>query len=192
MTYDGSGEITLLLTAAREGNAEAASELASAVYDELRRMARRRLRRERPNHTLQPTALVNEVYLHLVSQKDMNWQNRAHFFAVAAQLMRRILIDYARTCKAQKRGGEQGRPVTLEMDIPVSVNLDEVLSVDTALHRLEEFDPRQSRVVELRYFAGMTEDEIAEILGVSVRTIKRDWNMARAFLRDQMTGVAGG
>jgi RNA polymerase sigma factor (TIGR02999 family) len=188
MESGSRGDITQLLAAVRLGRADAAAELAERVFDNLRRIARGRLRHERPNHTLQPTALVNEVFMQLVSQNDMNWQNRAHFFGVAAQLMRRILIDYARTVKAQKRGGGMGRLESLDVDVPGQVvNIEEVLSVDEALKHLEKIDPRQSRVVELRYFAGMTEEEVAEVLQVSVRTVKRDWNMARSFLRDEMS-----
>lgn len=181
------GEITRLLTAVRHGDSRAGSELAALVYDDLRRIARRHLRRERPNHTLQPTALVHEIYLQLLGPDDRTWQNRSHFFAVASQAMRRILIDYARAAKARKRGGDQGVAGELTPDIPAdAINLEEVLFVDAALKRLEQLDARQCRVVELRYFAGMTEEEVAEVLGVSPRTVKRDWNMARSFLRDEM------
>ena len=147
------------------------------------------MRAERKNHTLQPTALVNEAYMQLVGQEDKMWQNRSHFYAVAAQVMRRILIDHARSVQAQKRGGGMAHPIPIEFDTPVEVNnVEEVLAVDEALSRLERIDPRQSRIVELRYFAGMTEEEVAEALGLSVRTIKRDWNMARSFLKGAIGG----
>jgi len=188
MESDSRGDITELLAAVRLGKADATAQLAERVFDNLRRIARGRLRHERPHHTLEPTELVNEVFMQLVAQSDRNWQNRSHFFAVAAQLMRRVLIDYARTVKAKKRGGVVGRPESLDLEAPgQAVNIEELLSVDQALKRLEEIDPRQGRVVELRYFAGMTEEEVAEVLQVSVRTVKRDWNMARSFLHDEMS-----
>ena len=188
-----AGDITKLLAAVREGSSLAASELANRVYDQLRRMARRRLQSERWDHTLQPTALVNEAYLVLVADSARNWQNRAHFFAVAANVMRRILIDYARAEHAKKRGEGKShvQPMDFEIAAPAA-NIDEVLSIDEALNRLEQIDPRASRIVELRYYAGMTEEEVAEILGISSRTVKRDWNMARSFLRDEMSKTAAG
>jgi RNA polymerase sigma factor (TIGR02999 family) len=187
MDADRPGHITRLLAEVQRGDATANAELAELVYDELRRIARRHLRRERPNHTLQPTALVHEAYLLLVGQHGRDWQNRSHFFAVAAQIMRRVLVDYARASKAMKRGGGQIRSEHFDIDIPSqAIKVDEVLLVDDSLKRLEHFDSRQCRVVELRYFAGMTEEEVAEVLGVSERTVKRDWNMARSFLRADM------
>jgi len=183
-----AGDITQLLAAVQAGSTLAVSELTKRVYQQLHRMARRRLQSERPDHTLQPTALVNEAYVLLIAEGDKNWQNRAHFFAVAANVMRRILIDYARAERAKKRGGgkRHAQPLNPEIAAP-AINIDEVLSIDEALNRLEQIDPRASRIVELRYYAGMTEEEVAEILGISVRTIKRDWNMARSFLRDEMS-----
>jgi RNA polymerase sigma-70 factor, ECF subfamily len=186
-----SGEITHLLRSVKQGDADARARVAELVYGELRKIAQARMRRERHGHTLQPTALVNEAYIQLVAQEEKSWQSRSHFFAIAAQLMRRILIDHARSAKAKKRGGDQVRPAPLEFDVGVEpVDIDEVLGVDAALDRLAAIDPRQARVVELRYFAGMTEEEVAEILQVSTRTVKRDWNMARLFLREEMKGFA--
>ena len=188
MANDSGGEITKLLLSLRQGDGNAESQLAHLIYDDLRRIARGRLRLERAGHSLQPSDLVNEVYMQLVGQKDKDWKNRSHFFAVAAQLMRRTLIDHARAVRAKKRGGDQARPVPLEVEIHAELcDIDQVLSVDAALTKLEQIDPRQSRVVELRYFGGLTEDEVAEVLAVSCRTVKRDWNMARVFLREQMS-----
>jgi RNA polymerase sigma-70 factor, ECF subfamily len=183
---DRSGEITRLLTEFRGGNIEAKSQLLEAVYPDLRRIARRCLRNERPNHTLQATALVNEAYLQLVGQLDKDWQNRSHFFSVAAQLMRRILVDYAREKKAAKRDGGRTRVELNDTLAITDERLEEVLVIDEALLRLAEWDARQSRVVELRFFGGMTEDEVAELLGVTPRTVRRDWNVAKAWLHGEL------
>jgi RNA polymerase sigma-70 factor, ECF subfamily len=186
-----SGNITLLLGQLRAGNASAEEELIAAVYPELRRIARRYLSSERPGHTLQPTALVNEAYLELTGQLDKDWQNRSHFFAVAAQLMRRILVSHARRKKAVKRDGMLHQ-VELTDAIAVSDDrLEQVLLIDAALTRLAQWDPRQSKVVELRFFGGLTEDEIAQLLQVNVRTIKRDWNLARAWLHGEINKSPG-
>lgn len=182
-------DITGLLGELRAGKKEAESRLVAAVYPELRRIAGRYLRGERPGHTLQATALVNEAYLQLVGQMDKDWQNRSHFFAVAAQLMRRILVDYARQRKAVKREGGRHR-VELTDALAISEDrLDEVLLIDAALTRLAEWDPRQCRVVELRFFSGLTEDEVADVLGIAPRTVKRDWNVAKAWLHGELNGA---
>jgi len=188
---DNTGEITRLLAELKEGNREAESRLLEAVYPELRRIAARYLRAERPGHTLQATALVNEAYLQIVGQQDKGFQNRSHFFAVAAQLMRRILVDYARQRNAQKRDGGRQRVELTEVFGIADERLDEVIQIDAALTRLAEWDPRQCRVVELRFFGGLTEEEAAEVLGISARTVKRDWNMARAWLHGELNGAAG-
>jgi RNA polymerase sigma-70 factor, ECF subfamily len=152
------------------------------VYNELRRLAVRRLRRERPNHTLQATALVHEAYMKLAVQRGARWQNRAQFFAVASQAMRRILVDYARMQQRTKRGGKQRR-VALEEVCVVSPRIsEEILAVDESLARLEKVDRRQARVVELRYFSGLNTEEAAEALGISAKTVTREWNVARAWL----------
>jgi RNA polymerase sigma-70 factor (ECF subfamily) len=152
------------------------------VYNELRRVARRYLRSERPDHTLQPTALVHEAYIRLLGQREIMWQNRAHFFGVAAQLMRRILVDHARAHQAEKRGGHKQK-VPLDEALEYTADKSaELVALDEALDRLAARDPRQARVVELRFFAGLTEQETAELLGISVRTVKRDWDVARAWL----------
>lgn len=176
------GDITVLLAKLRAGDRSAESLLLPLVYDELRRVARHYMRAERRDHTLEPTALVHETYMRLAGQRDVEWHNRAHFFAVAAQLMRHILVDYARAHKAEKRGGSQPKMELGEGLALTEERATEVLAVDEALNRLAECDPRQARVVELRFFGGLNEEEAAEVLGVSTRTVKRDWSMARAWL----------
>ena len=185
---DGSPQITELLRELRAGEQAASSRLIDAVYPELRRIAVRSLRAERSDHTLQPTALVNEAYLQLVGQTDKDWQNRAHFFAVAAQVMRRVLVDYARKRKANKRGGGGAKVELIENLVIVRARLDEVLAIDAALTRLSLIDARQSKVVELRFFGGLTEHEVAEVLGIAIRTVRRDWNVARAWLHGELSG----
>ena len=185
---ENSPDITLILKQWSEGKEEVLDELMPLVYDELHRQAARYLRRERQDHTLQTTALINEAYLKLVNQKDVRWQNRAHFFAIAAQAMRRILVDYAKTRKREKRGGDD---IKLQLDEAVEVSTGErnidLEALDEALNRLSKFDERQARVVELRYFSGLTEEETAEVLGVSPATVRLDWKMARAWLHEQLT-----
>jgi len=183
-----TGDITRLLNKLAEGDQQAAAELIPLVYNELRRLAVRRLRRERADHTLQATVLVNEAYMKLAAQRGARWQNRAQFFAVASQAMRRILVDYARTQQRAKRGGKQLR-VTLEDACVVSPRIsEEILAVDESLARLEKLDPRQARIVELRYFTGLTTEEAAEALGVSGKTVVREWNVARAWLYADLKG----
>jgi len=177
-----SQEVTLLLSALTRGDDGAASKLIPVVYAELRRLAGSYMRRERVDHTLQATALVHEAYLKLIEQRSANWQNRAHFFGVAAQLMRRILIDHARGHSRQKRGGEQKKVSLDEAFVFSEKQADELLAVDDSLNRLAEIDPRQARVVELRFFGGLSVEEAAEVLGVSPKTIKRDWSVAKAWL----------
>jgi RNA polymerase sigma-70 factor (ECF subfamily) len=183
-----TGEITRILDEVRAGNREAQSRLMEAVYPELRRLAAHFLRQERPDHTLQPTALVNEAYLRLLGNSGADWHDRLHFFAAAAQSMRRILVDYARTRKAAKRGG--GVP-TIELTDTLALSddrLDQVLAIDEALTRLAEFDPRQCRLVELRFFGGLTEEETATVLEIAPRTVSREWNSARAWLLAELSG----
>ncbi len=175
-------EITRLLVKWSEGDQAALSELMPLVYSELRRLARHHLRRERPDHTLQSTALVHEAYLRLVEQKKAHWKSRAHFFAVAAQLMRRILVDHARHHRAAKRGAGA---VKLSLDVAVALPNQlspDLLRLDDALGRLAKIDPVQSTMVELRFFGGLSIDETAEILGVSPTTVKREWSTAKAWL----------
>ncbi|SRR5258708_6380947 len=182
-----TGEVTRLLGELRAGKKDAEAQLLELLYDDLRRIAASYLRRERPDHTLQPTALVHEAYLRLVDQPEQNWQNRAHFLGISAHLMRQILVDHARKRLADKRGGRD-QPLALdEASIPGAQRPEQLVALDEALLRLEAFDKRQSQVVELRFFGGLTEEEISHILGISVRTIKRDWNVARAWLYSEMT-----
>jgi RNA polymerase sigma factor (TIGR02999 family) len=179
--------ITQLLIKWRNGDHAALDELLPLVYGELRRLAGYYLRQERPHHTLQPTALVHEAYLRLVGEKGIDWQNRAHFFGIAAVRMRHILVEHARSRRAAKRGGGEYRLSLSEADRleeKCDVNL---LALDDALQRLEALDPQKSRIVELRYFGGLTIEETAEALNVSPATVKRDWSMARAWLRSEIS-----
>ena len=180
-------QITELLAEWREGNQSALDELYPLVYDELHRLARRYMSRERKDHTLQTTALINEAYVRLVDQKNVNWANRSHFFAISAQIMRRILIDHARRHAYAKRGGG-AQQVSLEEVAAITPGQGrELLRLDEALKSLAERDPRRSQVVELRYFGGLNNEEIAGVLHVSENTVTRDWNMARAWLYQQLT-----
>jgi RNA polymerase sigma-70 factor, ECF subfamily len=190
MEKSSPAEITRLLLEWRNGSERALEELMPLVYAELRRRARNYMRRQSPGHTLQTTGLVNEAYMRLVDSNRVNWQDRNHFFAVSAQLMRRILVDFARKKNSQKRGGDQIL-VTLDerVDKAAENGLD-LVGLDDALTRLAEFSPRQSRIVELRYFAGLTEEQIADTLEISSRTVRRDWNLARAWLfRELQPGI---
>ena len=181
-------EITELLAEWRDGNESALDELYPLVYNELHRLARRYMTRERKGHTLQTTALINEAYVRLVDQKNVKWANRSHFFAISAQIMRRILIDHARHHAYAKRGGG-ARQVSLEEAATVVPNQsEELLRLDEALKSLAEMDPRRSQVVEMRYFGGLNNEEIAGVLHISGNTVTRDWNMARAWLYQQLTG----
>ena len=183
-------EITQLLAEWREGNQAALDELYPLVYDELHRLARRYMSRERKGHTLQTTALINEAYVRLVDQRNVHWANRSHFFAISAQIMRRILIDHARRHAYAKRGGG-AQQVSLDETATVALgDLSEFLRLDEALKSLAELDPRRSQVVELKYFGGLNNDEIAGVLKISKNTVIRDWNMARAWLYRQLTGSA--
>lgn len=180
-------EITRILQAWNGGDREALNQLIPFVYDELHRQAARYLRRERPNHSLQTTALINETYLRLVEQRNARWQNRAHFFAIAAQVMRRILVDYARARTRVKRGGDDPRVPLDDVALvaPEGGGVD-LLALDEALTRLAALDEQQARIVELRYFSGMSIEETAEALGISPATVKRDWQMAKAWLHHQL------
>ena len=182
MEKNAPADITRLLLEWRNGSERALDELMPIVYSELRRMARNYMRRQSPGHTLQTTGLVNEAYMRLVDSNRVNWQDRNHFFAVSAQLMRRILVDFARRKNSQKRGGDQIM-VTLDERVDKAAESGtDLVSLDEALTRLAEFSPRQSRIVELRYFAGLTEEQVAETLDISSRTVRRDWNLAKAWL----------
>jgi RNA polymerase sigma-70 factor (ECF subfamily) len=181
-----STEINLLLDQYRNGQTEGFEKMMALVYDDLRKLAAWQLQSERRDHTLQPTALVHEVYLKLAAQDPVEWQNKAHFFALAAQVMRHILVDYARTRYREKRGGAQTR-ITLEDALAlVSPSDPELIALDDALNVLAEKDPRKSLIVELRYFGGLSIEETAEALGVSTTTVRREWTMAKAWLRREM------
>ena len=178
-----SQQITAWLTRWREGDEQASERLFAVVYPELRRIAARFLNNERKDHTLEPNALVNELCVRLLGAEPILYQDRAHFFAIAAQTMRRILIDHARARGARKRGGEEERVTLTAVEgwSPIGHN-DDILSLDQALTKLAKADPRAARVVELRFFGGLREEEVAEVLGISVITVKRDWKVARAWL----------
>jgi RNA polymerase sigma factor (TIGR02999 family) len=183
-------EITRLLVAWGQGDQTALERLMPLVYEELRRLARRHMNRQRPGHTLQTTALVNEAYLRLIDASQVQWQNRAHFFAVSAQLMRRILVDFARSRKSLKRGAEAPQ-VTLDDALEVSSERGaDLIALDDALNTLAVMNPRQSQIVELRYFGGLSEEEIAEALKISPRTVRRDWSLARAWLYRELSKTA--
>jgi RNA polymerase sigma factor (TIGR02999 family) len=190
MSAHSPGEITELLAEVRDGKPAAQSRLAELVFDELHRIASYYMRRERPDHSLQATVLVDDAYLHLVNQDERNWENRSHFFAVAAQIMRRILIDHARSRNAAKRGGGIAEIDLDDALVIAEDKFEELIAVDLALTRLAEWDARLARIVEMRFFAGLTEEEIGEALGVSPRTVKRDWKVAKAWLHGELSGIA--
>ena len=179
--------VTQLLVDWSNGDQRALDKLMPLVYGELRRLAGNYLRRERPGHTLQPTALVNEAYLKLVDQRNAKWRNRAHFFGVAAQLMRRILVDHARQHQAAKRGGsdQQRLSITSAEQLVKQPEVD-LLALHEALEELTKIDPQQERIVELKFFGGLSIEETAEVLGISHATVERDWKMARAWLRRKL------
>jgi RNA polymerase sigma factor (TIGR02999 family) len=181
-----SAGITQLLIQWRNGDQAALNKLLPQVYSELRRLANYYLRQERAGHTLQPTALVHEVYLRLVDEREVDWQNRAHFFGIAAVRMRHILVEYARSRQAAKRGGGEYRLSLSEADEKAEKTDVNLLALDDALQRLEILDPQKVRIVELRYFGGLTIEETAEVLKISPATVKRDWSMARAWLRGEI------
>lgn len=178
-------DIAQLLTQMRNGSAEAGSEVLAQVYDELRRLASlymRRERRQRRDHTLQTTALVHEAYLRLVGQRELDWQNRAQLLGIAAQTMRRVLVDHARSHQSAKRGGPQIKVSLDHVGLLPLFESAELLALDDALRQLEAIDARQCRIVELRYFSGLTEEETADVVGISTRTVRREWTTARAWL----------
>ena len=177
-----------MLAAWTAGDPNASDRLMPFVYDELRRLARQYLQRERSDHTLQATGLVHEAYLRLVDQSSGSWQNRAHFFAVAAKVMRRILVDHARSHRAEKRGGDREKLEFDEALLPSGERAVDLIALDEALRDLEALDARQSQIVELRFFGGLTNEEIGEALGISPRTIKREWRLAKAWLRRAISG----
>jgi RNA polymerase sigma factor (TIGR02999 family) len=187
VTIPSQQDVTRLLVRLTDGDRGVLDELLPVVYGELRKLASSYLRRERVGHTLQPTALVHEAYMRLVDQTQVQWQNRAHFFGVAAQMMRRILVDHARAHEAEKRGGEFQK-LSLDENIDVSGERDvNLVALDDALNLLAEVDPQKSKIVELRFFGGLSVEETAEVLGVSAPTVKRQWRMAKAWLYGQVS-----
>jgi RNA polymerase sigma factor (TIGR02999 family) len=191
MSNEAQTRMTILIAELRQGNAEARDELVTLVYPELRRIAAHYMRQERPSHTLRTTGLINEMYIRLFGTAQVDWQSRAHFFAAVAREMRHILVDYARARNAKKRADRRLAISLTEADAVVGERPQDVLALDEALSRLESIDPRASRVVELRYFTGMSEREAAEAIGVSLSTLKRDWNFARAWLLAELGSGAG-
>ncbi len=181
------GGITQLLLRWSEGDSSAREKLMPLVYEELRRLAAKYLRRERLNHTLQPTALVNEAYLRLIDQQKVEWQNRAQFFGLAAKLMRNILVDHARSHQAAKRGGEQYSVSLSRADQVSAASVVDLVALHETLERLTTHDPQKSNIVELRFFGGLTIEETAEVLDISHATVERDWKMARAWLRRELS-----
>jgi RNA polymerase sigma factor (TIGR02999 family) len=176
------GEVTQILLEFKQGNREVHDRLIPLVYRELRRIAGAHMRRESVQHSLQPTALVHEAYLRLVDIRQVDWQSRAHFFSVASTLMRRILVDHARADRAYKRGGRDNTIYIDENILPSPDRPPEILALDDALNQLAQLDERQAKIVEMRFFAGMTEEETGDVLGISARTVKRDWRVAKAWL----------
>jgi len=184
---DAQKNLTELLLAWQGGDKAALDQLIPVVYEELRRQARRHLRREDAGHTLQTTALIHEAYLRLVDQKNVQWQNRAQFFGIAAHLMRRILVDHARTKHRAKRGGSNVR-ISLTKAVALAKNPDlDLIEIDEALDRLAQIDEQQSRIVELRFFSGLNVEETAAALGISAATVKRDWSVAKAWLHREIS-----
>jgi RNA polymerase sigma-70 factor, ECF subfamily len=191
VTTPRGDDVTLLLARWRKGSAEAEAELMERVQGELRRLAASYLRRERGGQTLQPTAVVNEAYIRLLPQRGVSWENRAHFFGIAARMMRRVLVDHARRRRAVKRDAGPADPVSISGVASPAKGADQVdvLTLHDALSRLAEIDPRQAEIVEMRFFAGLTEVEIAKILDISVATVKREWSTSKMWLKRQMRGL---
>ena len=187
MAQASTQELTQLLVQLSEGKSQVVDDILPLIYNELRRLASNYLRRERSDHTLQPTALVHEAYIKLIDQTQVKWQNRAHFFGIAANIMRRILVDYARQHKADKRGGAAEKlPLEEEILIVSEGKSAELLALDEALENLAKIDAQKSKIVELRYFGGLSVEETAEVLGISEITVKRHWRMAKAWLYGQL------
>ena len=181
-----TGEVTRLLLELNQGNRDAMAQLMPLVYAELRRLAGHYLRQERHNHTLQATALVHEAYLRLVDQRQQQWQNKSQFVRVAANIMRRILVDYSRSDQAAKRGGGAGRVLLEESMLVLNTRAGDVVAVDEALNRLAQLDPQQAQLVELRFFGGLSIEEAASAIGISPATVKRDWNVAKVWLAREL------
>jgi RNA polymerase sigma factor (TIGR02999 family) len=190
---DQAGDVTRLLGELRSGNQAVADQLVGLIYDELRRIAGAQMRRERSGHTLQATAVVHEAYMRLAGEQDIEWQNRAHFFAIAARTMRRVLLDYARQRHAGRRGGEGARKVDIDAELLIGDDrLEDVVALDEVLERLSQMDPEQGRIVELRFFGGLNVEETAEVMGISPRTVKREWRLAKAWLDRELATAKSG
>src|SRR6185436_13771214 len=187
MAEDRQHEVTGILHEWSGGDPDAPERLMPYVYDELRRLARAFLSRERGGHTLQPTALVNEAYLRLVDQTRVNWQNRAHFYGIASRMMRRVLIDHARAHATEKRGGTAIHLSIDDVQVPLEQRAADFVALDEALEKLEQFDERKCRIVEMRFFGGLNDEEIASVLGVATRTVLRDWKKARLWLYRELS-----
>lgn len=184
---NASADITMLLRASACGSPEETERLMVAIYDDLKRLAASQLRNERGDHTLQPTALVNEAYIRLINQHNSDWNNRQHFFSIAARIIRRILIDYARERQALKRGGTK-QPIRMEsLDLAAPLRCQELIELDEAMLELAQLNERQAQIVELRYFGGLTMDEIAQLMKIGKRTVDRDWNVARIWLYHRLS-----
>lgn len=189
MSKPASSDVTTLLGELRRGDEKARDGLVTLVYPELKRIAAHYLRQERPDHTLRPTALVHEVYIRLIGSEHANWQNRAHFFAAVAREMRHLLVDYARARNAKKRADGNVRISLHDVHVTAEARDEDLVALDEALSRLEQIDARVSRVVELRFFTGLSERETAEALKISLSTLKRDWSFAKAWLFDQLSST---
>ncbi|MEJ7623901.1 MAG: sigma-70 family RNA polymerase sigma factor [Pyrinomonadaceae bacterium] len=189
MIEKSPSEITRILQEWNDGNEAAKEQLLPYVYDELKRQARRMMSSERSNHTLQPTALVHEAFLRLSDQTGIDWQNRSHFYGIASRLMRQILIDYARRHASQKRGSRAIHFSLEDVQIAIEERAGSLLALDDVLNRLEQLDPQQAKIVEMRFFGGLKNDEIAESLGVSERTVTRDWSTARVWLYRELNAA---
>lgn len=187
MSGEAQHEVTQILNEWSGGDANAPERLMPFVYDELRRLARSFLVKERGDHTLQATALVHEAYVRLVDQTRVNWQNRAHFYGIAASMMRRVLIDHARAHAAEKRGGGSIRLSIDDVQVPLEQRAADLVALDEALKKLSLFDERKGKVVEMRFFGGLSDEEIAEVLGVNARTVLRDWKKARLWLYRELS-----
>lgn len=190
MSNEQSHEVTEILKDWRDGDAGAAERLFPLVYDELKRQARKYLNRERAGHTLQPTALVHEAYLRMVDQSSLAVENRIHFYAVAARVMRQILVDHARAYNAEKRGGAAQRFSLEDIDLPPEQSAADLLDLNDALERLDTIDGRKCQVVEMRFFGGLSEREIAEVLGINEKTVRRDWQFAKLWLFRELSAAA--
>ena len=187
---DASGDVTALLGQLPADNQDVAGQLVPLIYDELRRIAGAHIRRERAGHTLQATAVVHEAYLRLAGEREIQWQNRAHFFAIAARAMRQVLLDYARQRHAGKRGGEGAQKVEIDVGLLAGENrIEDIVALDEVVTRLSALDQQRGRIVELRFFAGLSVEETAEAMGISDSTVKREWRLAKAWLHRELAAA---